>query len=93
MKIKSVSLLAYSETFESGTVSWKLQSGQTSADFSGDGKALPFPSLHGCAEFTVVAELTGGNGSVAWQHAQLFRQSLEDTEKASFEIVVELEND
>lgn len=92
MKIKSVSVMAYSATFQSGTVSWKLQSGQISADFSGDGKAQPFPSLQGCAEFTIVAELAGGNGGVAWQHAQLFRQSLEDTDKASFEIVVELEN-
>uniref|UniRef100_A0A8C6TNH4 Peptide-N(4)-(N-acetyl-beta-glucosaminyl)asparagine amidase n=1 Tax=Neogobius melanostomus TaxID=47308 RepID=A0A8C6TNH4_9GOBI len=92
MKIKSVTVTAHSQTFQSGTVCWKLQSGQTSADFSGDGEARPFPSLSGSAEFVIVAELCGGDGDAAWQHTQLFRQSLKDTDDASFEILVQLEN-
>lgn len=91
MKIKSVSVMAQSRTFESGTVCWKLHSGQNSEDFSGDGETRSFPSLSGSADFVIVAELGGGDGDVAWQHAQIFRQSLE-TDEASFEILVQLEN-
>uniref|UniRef100_A0A8C6TQZ2 Peptide-N(4)-(N-acetyl-beta-glucosaminyl)asparagine amidase n=1 Tax=Neogobius melanostomus TaxID=47308 RepID=A0A8C6TQZ2_9GOBI len=86
MKIKSVTVTAHSQTFQSGTVCWKLQSGQT------NGEARPFPSLSGSAEFVIVAELCGGDGDAAWQHTQLFRQSLKDTDDASFEILVQLEN-
>lgn len=92
MKIKSVTVMALSQTFHSGTVCWKLLSGQTSADFSGDGKVQSFPSLSGSTEFIIVAELCGGDGDAAWQHAQLFRQSLKETDEPSFEILVQLEN-
>ncbi|CAL1584229.1 unnamed protein product [Knipowitschia caucasica] len=91
MQIETVSVMAKSETFESGSVCWKVQSGQTTTQFSGDGKTQPLPCLSGSSEFTVVAELCGGNGSVAWQHAQLFRQSLKETDETSFEILVHLQ--
>lgn len=48
--------------------------------------------LTGSEEVVVEAELSGGDGEVAWQHAQLFRQSLKDTETSSFEILVEMED-
>lgn len=48
--------------------------------------------LTGSAEVVVEAELTGGDGQAAWQHAQLFRQSLKDAETSSFEILVEMED-
>lgn len=55
-----------------------------------DGKMHTSTGLTGSAEVVVEAELTGGDGEAAWQHAQLFRQSLKDTESSSFEILVEM---
>ncbi|XP_055354890.1 peptide-N(4)-(N-acetyl-beta-glucosaminyl)asparagine amidase-like [Paramacrobiotus metropolitanus] len=47
--------------------------------------------LQGVHSFSIVAELHGGSGSEAWQHAQLFRQDLKDTD-CPFEVVVKLQN-
>lgn len=51
-----------------------------------------FPSLTGSSELTVAATLEGGDGESSWQHAQLFRQSLKESEDSSFEILVHLED-
>lgn len=56
---------------------------------STDGEAHAFPSLAGSTEMVVVVELDGGS---SWQHAQLFRQGLKETEKSSLEITVEMED-
>ncbi|XP_034748013.1 peptide-N(4)-(N-acetyl-beta-glucosaminyl)asparagine amidase isoform X3 [Etheostoma cragini] len=92
MKIKSVSILASSQTFHSGKVCWHLQAGQTTTEFSGDGKMQSFQSLSGSSEFIVVAGLSGGEEETSWQHSQLFRQSLKETEQSSFEILIHLDN-
>ncbi|GAA6226748.1 peptide-N(4)-(N-acetyl-beta-glucosaminyl) asparagine amidase-like [Lates japonicus] len=91
MKIKSVSVMARSQTFHSGKVCWHLQSGQINKEFSGDGKMHSFSNLSGSSDFIVVAELSGGEGDAFWQHSQLFRQSLKETE-SSFEILIQLED-
>ncbi|KAM7372787.1 hypothetical protein PAMP_007684 [Pampus punctatissimus] len=92
MKIKSVSIMASSQTFHSGKVCWHLQAGQITTDFSGDGRMQSFQTLNGSSEFTVIAELSGGEGESSWQHSQLFRQSLKETEESSFEILVHLQD-
>lgn len=46
----------------------------------------------GSDELIVEAELGGGDGDVAWQHAQIFRQSMKEAEAPSLEIVVEMED-
>ncbi|XP_054462106.1 peptide-N(4)-(N-acetyl-beta-glucosaminyl)asparagine amidase [Anoplopoma fimbria] len=92
MKIKSVSIMASSQTFHSGKVCWHLQAGQSTTEFSGDGKMQSFQSLSGSSEFIVVAELSGGEEETSWQHSQLFRQSLKETEDTSFEILIHLED-
>uniref|UniRef100_A0A8D3B3G1 Peptide-N(4)-(N-acetyl-beta-glucosaminyl)asparagine amidase n=1 Tax=Scophthalmus maximus TaxID=52904 RepID=A0A8D3B3G1_SCOMX len=88
MKVKSVSIRASSQTFDTGRVCWYLQSGQTTTEFSGDGKMQSFPSLCGSSDFIVEAQLCDGS----WQHSQLFRQSLKETEEPSFEILIHLED-
>ncbi|XP_030269017.1 peptide-N(4)-(N-acetyl-beta-glucosaminyl)asparagine amidase isoform X2 [Sparus aurata] len=92
LKIKSVSVMASSQTFHSGKVCWHLQTGQITAEFSGDGKMQSFQSLSGSSEITLIAELSGGEGETSWQHAQLFRQSLKQTDEHSFEILIHLED-
>lgn len=57
-----------------------------------DGKTQLLPSLSGSAEFIIVAELSGGDGDTSWQQAQLFRQSLKETDESAFEILVQLED-
>uniref|UniRef100_A0A3Q2PTR9 Peptide-N(4)-(N-acetyl-beta-glucosaminyl)asparagine amidase n=1 Tax=Fundulus heteroclitus TaxID=8078 RepID=A0A3Q2PTR9_FUNHE len=90
-KIHSVSVMARSQTFHSGNVSWSLQSGQTTTEFSGDGQQQPFPSFAGSSELIVAAELSGGDGDNSWQHSQLFRQAL-DEQEPSFEVIIQLQD-
>ena len=45
--------------------------------------------LEGGHVLTISVLLTGGQGSVAWQHAQLFRQSLDDSD-FPFEVILHL---
>ncbi|XP_028252418.1 peptide-N(4)-(N-acetyl-beta-glucosaminyl)asparagine amidase isoform X2 [Parambassis ranga] len=92
MKIKSVSIMASSQTFHSGNVCWHLQSDQITTEFPGDGKMQSFASLCGSTELIVTAELSGGEGETSWQHTQLFRQSLKETEESSFEIIINLQD-
>uniref|UniRef100_A0A668A2K2 Peptide-N(4)-(N-acetyl-beta-glucosaminyl)asparagine amidase n=1 Tax=Myripristis murdjan TaxID=586833 RepID=A0A668A2K2_9TELE len=92
LKMKAVSIMAQSQTFHSGKVCWCLRLDQKTTEFSGDGKMQSFPSLSGSSEFVIEAELSSGDGESSWQHAQLFRQSLKETEESSFEIVIELED-
>ncbi|KAG9335654.1 hypothetical protein JZ751_004305 [Albula glossodonta] len=91
LKIRSVSVRAVSQTFHSGTVCWRMCSGQDTIEFPGDGEMHPAPSFSGSTELIVEAELAGGEGESSWQHAQLFRQSLAEPKEPSFEMLLELE--
>lgn len=46
-------------------------------------------NLEHCQEFEICAKLSGGKGDVAWQHTQLFRQSLNSNEYP-FDLQIEL---
>ncbi|KAI5607732.1 peptide-N(4)-(N-acetyl-beta-glucosaminyl)asparagine amidase [Silurus asotus] len=91
MTIKSVSVRAIGQTFHSGAVRCRINSSQSSIEFPADGEMHTPTGPKGSTEVTVEAELSGGEGDAAWQHAQLFRQSLKDIETSSFEILVEME--
>uniref|UniRef100_A0A4W4H6J3 Peptide-N(4)-(N-acetyl-beta-glucosaminyl)asparagine amidase n=1 Tax=Electrophorus electricus TaxID=8005 RepID=A0A4W4H6J3_ELEEL len=92
MRIKAVSIRAVSQTFHSGSVRWSVRSAQTTIEFPGDGEMHSLAGLSGSAELVVEAELSGGDGEGAWQHAQLFRQSVKESETSSLEILVEMED-
>ncbi|KAJ6666463.1 hypothetical protein lerEdw1_020186 [Lerista edwardsae] len=46
-----------------------------------------YPDISNVTEVILEAELSGGDGDIAWQHTQLFRQSLNEAEDC-FEIVI-----
>lgn len=45
-----------------------------------DGDYLETNAFSGSDYIVIEAELHGGSGDVAWQHAQLFRESMDDPE-------------
>lgn len=47
-----------------------------------------YHNFSGATEVILEAELSGGDGGVAWQHTQLFRQSLNDHEENCLEIII-----
>ncbi|XP_066531428.1 peptide-N(4)-(N-acetyl-beta-glucosaminyl)asparagine amidase-like isoform X2 [Hoplias malabaricus] len=92
MKIKAVSVRTFSQTFHSGSVLLRVRSGETRVMFPGDGELRPLKHLSGFSELVLEAELSGGDGMLAWQHAQIFRQTLKETEKISLDLIVEIED-
>lgn len=45
-------------------------------------------NVQGLDSFTICVQLTGGNGDHAWQHTQLFRQSISTTDEFPFELQI-----
>ncbi|CAL8297315.1 unnamed protein product [Lota lota] len=88
--MRAVSVTTHSQTFNSGAVVWRVRSGQAVNEFPGDGSVQSFP-LTGSTELVVEAQLGGGEGTLSWQHAQLFRQSLTETAEPSIEILIHLD--
>lgn len=94
--LEMFSLKAKSEVFHGANVSWKIE-----AIFSDD-KMVVIP-ISNCNNFCteevrkavrldIIVTLSGGQDQLAWQHAQLFRQSLESVEEASLIINIQLKN-
>lgn len=94
--LAAFTLKAKSEVFQGARVSWEIE-----ATFN-DGRATVI-AIPNCSSFhteevrdavrlNVIASLSGGQGQEAWQHAQLFRQSLDSTEEPSMTINIQLKN-
>lgn len=94
--LEMFSLKTRSEVFHEASVSWKIE-----AIFSDD-KVIVIP-ISNCNSFyteevrkavrlDMIVTLSGGQGELAWQHAQLFRQSLESIKEASMIISIQLKN-
>ena len=49
-----------------------------------------FPKFLGTTDLKLTASLSGGAKDVAWQHAQLFRQKLDNTDEFPLDIIVYL---
>ncbi|EFN73808.1 Peptide-N(4)-(N-acetyl-beta-glucosaminyl)asparagine amidase [Camponotus floridanus] len=94
--LETFNLKAKSEVFHEASVSWKIE-----AVFSDD-KVIAIP-ISNCNNFyteeiqkavklDIIVTLSGGQGQLAWQHAQLFRQSLENIEEPSMIVSIRLKN-
>ncbi|KAM4882692.1 peptide-N(4)-(N-acetyl-beta-glucosaminyl)asparagine amidase isoform 2-T3 [Thomomys bottae] len=88
LKVNSVSIRASSQTFETGTIRWKLRSAAIQIDLKGDKNLHSYEDFSGATEVILEAELSKGDGDTAWQHTQLFRQSLNDHEENGLEIII-----
>ncbi|KAL7976712.1 hypothetical protein Chor_008661 [Crotalus horridus] len=89
LKIDNISIRTSNQTFESGRVKWTLHSGSIAVDVNGDKRLHSYPDISNTTNVILEAELSGGDGNIAWQHAQLFRQSLKEIEDC-FEIIIKL---
>nr|XP_022907320.1 peptide-N(4)-(N-acetyl-beta-glucosaminyl)asparagine amidase-like [Onthophagus taurus] len=76
-------------TYEDGNVTVSLNNENKRVDFIKGQKELKTFDFSNSKYIEITATLTGGSGSVYWQHAQLFRQSL-DSEKFPFTVEIKL---
>nr|XP_031533620.1 peptide-N(4)-(N-acetyl-beta-glucosaminyl)asparagine amidase isoform X2 [Vicugna pacos] len=88
LKVGDISIRTSSQTFETGTVQWKLRSDTVQVWLTGDKTLRSYGDFSGATEVILEAELSRGDGVVAWQHTQLFRQSLNDHEENCLEIII-----
>ncbi|XP_059018442.1 peptide-N(4)-(N-acetyl-beta-glucosaminyl)asparagine amidase isoform X3 [Mustela lutreola] len=88
LKVDSISIRTNSQTFQTGTIQWKLRSEAVQVELSGDKTLRSYHDFSGATEVILEAELSRGDGVVAWQHTQLFRQSLNDHEENCLEIII-----
>ncbi|XP_074840540.1 peptide-N(4)-(N-acetyl-beta-glucosaminyl)asparagine amidase [Carettochelys insculpta] len=90
LKIDNISVRTNSQTFHSGIVRWRLRSNRTDVELSGDKSLRSYSDFSDETEVILEAELSGGDGNIAWQHTQLFRESLSDYGENSLEIIIKL---
>ncbi|XP_035965077.1 peptide-N(4)-(N-acetyl-beta-glucosaminyl)asparagine amidase isoform X2 [Halichoerus grypus] len=88
LKVDSISIRTSSQTFQTGTIQWKLRSETAQVELSGDKTLHSYLDFSGATEVILEAKLSRGDGGVAWQHTQLFRQSLNDHEENCLEIII-----
>ncbi|XP_075403256.1 peptide-N(4)-(N-acetyl-beta-glucosaminyl)asparagine amidase isoform X1 [Tenrec ecaudatus] len=91
LKVESISIRTSSQTFETGIVQWRLQSDTAQVELLGDKNLRSYYDFSGVTEVILEAELNRGEGDVAWQHTQLFRQSLDDHEENCLEIIIKFD--
>ncbi|XP_072009709.1 peptide-N(4)-(N-acetyl-beta-glucosaminyl)asparagine amidase [Engystomops pustulosus] len=89
LSIDSISVCSSSQTFQNGEVNWKLHSLETQVEVNADKTLHSYAEFGNAPEVVLEAELCGGEGDSAWQHTQLFRESLSAREH-SLEIIITL---
>lgn len=89
--VDRVEVVVRSACFETGRVRWTLSdTGSHCVDVDGEGGRQVFDEFSGSADLRLAAEMTGGTGRTAWQHAQLFRQSLTDSHEHPLVVLLHL---
>jgi peptide-N4-(N-acetyl-beta-glucosaminyl)asparagine amidase len=92
MFIDSVKLEAMTATFNEAIVEWEVEGTfhhdsevkKQTKIMTGNFQSIDF---HGAIKLRLSAILRGGKGDTAWQHAQLFRQSLSTNTKESCMVI------
>ncbi|KAH3840242.1 hypothetical protein DPMN_113689 [Dreissena polymorpha] len=87
--IDSAELRLDTATYHTGRVIWTVCNEDTCFLLTGGPSLQNVLALVGVSSFTLTATLTGGEGDIAWQHTQLFRQSLDDA-ACPFEVKLKL---
>ncbi|XP_063221639.1 peptide-N(4)-(N-acetyl-beta-glucosaminyl)asparagine amidase isoform X2 [Bacillus rossius redtenbacheri] len=78
--VDTVAVHYSSFTKGSGQVQWQLSSGDVCLPLPADVGRTFTSDLRGCKTVTLSALLSGGEGSEAWQHAQILRQAKDSSE-------------
>lgn len=97
--VSTFNLQAIIKVYPSGSISWQIEA---FFDDTNQSKSLVFPiddcanyhtdQLKGSVKLILTATLSGGQGDCAWQHAQLFRQSLESEEDKSLIVNIQMKS-
>uniref|UniRef100_A0A8C8S4A3 Peptide-N(4)-(N-acetyl-beta-glucosaminyl)asparagine amidase n=1 Tax=Pelusios castaneus TaxID=367368 RepID=A0A8C8S4A3_9SAUR len=90
LKIDTISVKTNSQTFHSGRIKWTLRSNTAEANLIGDKILHSYSDFSDATEVILEAELSGGDGDVAWQHTQLFRESLSNDGENCLEVIIKL---
>ncbi|KAL5004691.1 hypothetical protein ScPMuIL_018147 [Solemya velum] len=88
--VDHIDILVSSTTYEDGIVTWTLCSGDFCALVRATTEVQKVEDLDGCNDVCLTAMMRGGKGDIAWQHTQLFRQSLQDKQSFPLDIKIHL---
>uniref|UniRef100_A0A8C5Q0I8 Peptide-N(4)-(N-acetyl-beta-glucosaminyl)asparagine amidase n=1 Tax=Leptobrachium leishanense TaxID=445787 RepID=A0A8C5Q0I8_9ANUR len=89
LQVETLSIRTSSQCFQNGNIAWKLFSDTVEMEINPDKVLHSYTEFLNTSEVVLEAELTGGDGNSAWQHTQLFRESLDEKDN-SFEIIITL---
>lgn len=94
--LETFTLKAKSEVFQGAKVAWKIEAifddDETVVIVVPNCSSFHTEEVRKAVRLNVIVTLSGGQGQQAWQHAQLFRQSLDNTEEPSMTINIQLKN-
>lgn len=98
--IETFSLKAKTAIFHDANVTWEVEGLFPSINEKNTSVIIPIcmcnnfftDKLKGATRINVTVKLSGGKGNCAWQHAQLFRESINNTNESSMTIVIKLDN-
>nr|CAI5816884.1 unnamed protein product [Callosobruchus analis] len=79
-RLESLDIFFDFTTFENGMVEVTICSENSCYSIPRGEKRMTISEIDDAKELTITAELTGGKGDCAWQHAQLFRQNLDSAD-------------
>ncbi|KAM4706026.1 peptide-N(4)-(N-acetyl-beta-glucosaminyl)asparagine amidase isoform 2-T2 [Rhinophrynus dorsalis] len=91
LRVESLSVRTCSQCFHSGIIKWKLSSSEAEVEVNSDKELHSYPQFLNASEVVLEADLCNGDGNTAWQHTQLFRESLNE-KKNSLEIIITLKD-